>query len=222
MIQAEAAGKDSREITFRPAESYSPYMELSNPALNFTLIDPEVEINPYYRFYALFKDFFDINNPEDLEFRQVFFDIAIHFLAEIDRRHGLNKREYYLKFILNDLTNELLGPLIRRKLPLFTKKELQIIANNLLNLYTTGEMLYLLKDTIRQIFLNSLIYANYESKNELLFFINYEKTAANEAKLDGILSLFLPIEFRTEIYWQKHFGIIGHEETMLIDQIALY
>ncbi|MCX7746234.1 MAG: iron-dependent peroxidase [Clostridia bacterium] len=222
IIKAGQTGIPKKNIKFTVAESYSPYMELSHESINFSKIDQEVEINPYYRFYEIFKDMFNINHVDDVEFRNTLFDIAVHFLTEIDIRQGMSKKEYYIKFILKELGDGVLGPKVKESLEILNEEDKNILAENILRLFITGEMLYLLKDTVRRIFKKSKIYANYETMDELLFFIDYKRTEVNEAKFQLIKDIFLPIRFRTEVYWEDHFGIIGVEETMMVDSIALY
>lgn len=221
-IRAEQAGIPQNKLRFLLAESYSPYMELSNEDLNFSTVEQRVEINPYYRFYEIFKDMFHLDNHGDRPFRHGLFDIAIHFLTNIDRRQGMNKKDFYYRFVLEDIKKGMFGAKIREKMSLFTKEEQRVLAENIFLLYTTGEMLYLLKDTIQQVFKESIIYANYEQHNELLFFLKYEENEVNKGKLEVIQELFLPIKFRIEVYWTFHFGILNHDETMRIDEIALY
>jgi hypothetical protein len=222
VIAAHQTGIPIEQLTFTPAKIYSPYMELSNEHLNFKQIEPEIELNPYYRFYEIFKDLFDINNDDDWELRNVLFDIIIHFLTGIDLRQGMNKTEFYLRFIHREIAAGRFGPAVRKKFALFTEVEQNIVVENVYQLLITGEMFYLLKDTMRRIFKHAMIYANYETANELLFFIACEKTDLNVLKLEVIKELFLPLQFVTLTYWQDHFGVIGRDETMHMDHIALY
>lgn len=222
VIKAGQSGIHGRNISFSVAESYSPYMELSCEVLNIRKIEHEVEVNPYYRYYEIFKDMFNINNTEDREFRDTLFDITAHFLADIDVMQGMNKSEYYLGFIRRDIESCLLGASVRENFKLFDDDEKNIIAENIIRLYLTGDALYLLKDSLRKIFRNSTIYANYETLDELLFFINCNKKDIYEKKLEMINEIFLPVKFRTRVYWRDHFGVIEAEETMRIDSIALY
>ncbi|HYH05099.1 MAG TPA: iron-dependent peroxidase [Bacillota bacterium] len=222
VIRAHHAGVPKEKITFALAKTYSPYMELSNENLNFRQVEPRVEINPYYRFYEIFKDLFNINNHEDVELRNTLLDIAIHFLTDINLIQGMNKTEYYQRFIQSEIQRGLLGPEIQAKFGLLTEAEQIVVTENYYRLLITGEMLYLLKDTVRQIFKSSTIYVNYETTNELLFFIACEKSDLNEEKLALIKELFLPLKFSTLTYWKDHFGVIGMDETMKIDNIALY
>jgi hypothetical protein len=49
-----------------------------------------------------------------------------------------------------------------------------------------------------------------------------KKTDELEQRLQFLIELFLDIQYRVEIYYEYHFGIIGMEDTMQIDEIALY
>lgn len=222
VINAERDGIPQRKLRFLMAQVYSAYMELSPTMLNFREIEPEIEINPYYRFYEIFRDFFHLDNQEDVELRKALFNMAIHFLADIDRRLGMTKTEYYLRFILTDIKEGRLGAKMSRAIPQFNLDEQEIIAGNIYRLYRTGTMIDLLKDTIIKIFPRTIIYVNYEVKDEILLFLEYEPSEVNQIKVGAILEVFLPLRFRTEIYWDYHFGIIGNEEAMKVDSIAIY
>lgn len=224
IIKAEQSGVNALDIRFAPAKVYSPYMELSLEDLNAQAIGQlgMVEVNPYYRFYDLFKDMFDINNEEDVELRSTLFDIVLHFLTGIDRVQGMNRREYYIRFALRDMEEGRFGARVSEGIKLFDREEREAIAGNVLRLYETGEAVYLLKDTMRDIFPRSTIYANCEDKDELLFYVGQEDTDTARAKLELIKELFLPARFHIEVYWRDHFGIIDVDDTMRLGGISLY
>ncbi|KUF34079.1 MULTISPECIES: hypothetical protein [Lysinibacillus] len=222
LIQAEEEGFLTKDIYFHLAKIYSPYMELSPQLLNSQAIEQHVEVNPYYRYFDIFKDLFHPDHTTDEAFRDALLDITLHFLAEIDRMQGLNKKEYYIRFMLRDIEANVFGKLVRDKIKSFSKKEQEIIALNMLRLYQTGEALYLIKDTLKNIFRNCFIYVKSEENDELLLYIHQKKTIENINKVQLIQEIFLPIGFQMEVYWQYHFGIIDVEETMKLDRIALY
>lgn len=222
VIRADEQGLPRKNLRFTVADVYSPYMELSPENINTAEAGAVVEMNPYYRYYEIFRDLFQPDNTEEAELRQVLFDLTVHFLVDIDLRMGMNKTEYYCYFLLRDIQNGLFGPKLHRGITLFNRRQQHIITFNLYRLYRTGEALYLLENTMDQIFPESLVYANYETKNEVILFLNYEQNEILATKLAVILELFLPLQFKTEIYWAFHFGIIGNDEAMQMDKIALY
>ncbi len=222
VINAERAGIPQRSVRFLMAQVYSAYMELSPTMLNLRKAEPEIEINPYYRFDDIFKDYFHPDNQENVQLRNALFNMAIHFLADIDRRLGMTKTEYCIGFVLADIREGRLGDKMQQAISEFSLDEQDLVARNVLRLYRTGAMVDLLKDTITKIFPQSVVYVNCEVANELLIFLEYEPSAEYQTKLAAILEVFLPLRFRIEVYWDYHFGIIGNEEAMRVDSIVLY
>lgn len=221
-IRAERSGLSKRSLRFFMPEVFSPYMELSHVFINFTEVEPDVPVNPYYRFYDIFKDLFEPNFLEDEACRAALLDLIFHLLVDLDRMQGMNKHEFYVRFIQKDIECGMFGPSLAAAMALFNHDERFLIAENIYWLYKNGEMIYLLTDTLNKIFGEVVVYANYEVNDEILFFINLQRTVLNEEKYRAIKDLFLPIRFRTEVYWADHFGIIGNEEAMKIDRIAIY
>lgn len=224
LVRAGQAGLNKRQINFVPASVYSPYMELSLQDMNAGAgqHDLMVEVNPYYRFSTLFGDMLDINLVESPEFRHELFNILIHFLAELDLMQGMNKQEYYIRFVLHDLESGAFGERVKERLGLFSREEQELIGGCILRMYDTGESLHLLKIMVGRVFRHSTIYVNSEEKDEMLFYIGQKRTEQGRRKLETLMELFLPVRYRTEVYWDCHIGIIDAEETMIVDRIALY
>lgn len=182
VIKAIQEDMDLKDIRFSEAEIYSPYMELSNKCINARDVEAEVQINPYYRFYEIFKDICNINYLEDKEIKKFVFDIVVHFLTAIDLNQGLNKIEYYMKFIGNDILQGCLGDKIKNNLCLFTRDEQLLIIGNIYKLYTTEAEILIFKNTIKNIFKKSIVYVNKDSTSEILVFLNVNKTKENIKK----------------------------------------
>jgi hypothetical protein len=223
LVQAQESGIRKRDVTFLPAKVYSPYMELSLEDLNAVAGEQvEVEVNPFYRFSDVFRDLLNINLTEDEEIRHTLFDILIHFLAELDFMQGMNKREYHIRFVLRDLEAGAFGERVKDRIGLFERDEREWIACAILRMYDTGETLNLLRSTVSRMFRRSTIYVNSEEKDEMLFYIGQKKTELAGRKLELLMELFLPVRYRTEVYWDCHVGIIDAADTMIQDRIAMY
>ncbi|ATP40164.1 iron-dependent peroxidase [Solibacillus sp. R5-41] len=222
IIRAEDEGLSKTDIKFTLAKTFSPYMELSPKFLNAHFVENVVEVNPYYRYHEIFKNLFHLDNDKEAELREVFFDIVIHFLAEIDRMQGMNKKEFFIQFVLSEIEAGVFGESVRDKIQVFIKKEKEIIALNVLRLYQTGDEIYLVKDTIKKLFKGCIIYLKSEEQDELLVYIEQKQCEINQLKVQLVQEIFLPIGFHMEVYWNNHIGIIDVEETMKLDRIALY
>lgn len=221
-IKAKNQGYNENDIYFKKGDKFSPYMELSMENLNEKDILSEIEINPYYRYYNIFHELFSPDFIENKEIIEVIHDLTIHHLKDIDLFMGMSKREYYINFIINDLKNGIFGEYVKEKLSFFSNYELKIVANNLLNLFVTGEGVYLLKDTIKKIFTNTYIFSNAAERDEVIFFLRTKETKEKSEKISVIKYLFLPFKYTVLIYWEHIFGIIGIDELMKNDEVLNY
>ena len=59
---ADRSGIDREDIRYTPTQGGSPYLEVMLENLNDSLLPrPVVEVNPLYRFSAVFSEMFDMN-----------------------------------------------------------------------------------------------------------------------------------------------------------------
>lgn len=222
-IKAIEQNIDPDEIFYKYGIPFSPYMELSFPDMNQTKpIIEEVEINPYYRYYSIFKELFDPDLDENEEFIGVIHNNLVHHLKDIDVFMGMCKREYHINFIIKDIKDGCFGDYISENINVFSLLEKKILANNILYLYETGENIFLLKETIKKIFINAYILSNREEKDEVVFFLRTNKTTSKQLKIEIIRHIFLPFKFNILIYWDRIFGVMGVSELMKIGETMNY
>lgn len=221
-IRVTEQNVDPKTIFFEYGRPFSPYTELSFESINEKNILSVVEINPFYRYYNIFKELFEPNINENQEVIAVIHDLSIQHLKDIDILMGMNKREYYINFVINDIKNGFFGSYLKEKISLFTRAEQKIISNNILALYTTGEGIYLLKDTVSRIFKRAYIFSNAAEKDEIVFYLQTKETYEKNEQIELIKYLFLPFKCNVEIYWENIFGVIGIDDLMKIDGIINY
>lgn len=221
-IKAKNDGINENNIFYKVGKPFSGYMELSFENMNQEDVLYEVEINPYYRYYEIFKNLFEPNTKENTELIEITHDLTIHHLKDIDVLMGMSKREYYIKFIINDIKKGLFGDFIKDRIEFFSKEEQKVLGNNILSLFLTDEGIYLLKDTMRKIFTSTYIFSNASEKDEIVFFLRTKRTKEKEEKLELIKYIFLPFKCIVEVYWEHIFGVIGIDELMKINKIMNY
>jgi hypothetical protein len=149
-------------------------------------------------------------------------DITMHHLALIDAHMGMNKWEYYINFIINDMKQGRYGSRIQDSTALFAREELVVIADCLLSLYASGEEVYVLKESVRRIFEGSLVFSNTEARHEIVLFLRTKETEAKAEKIAILQYLFLPFRYTCEIYWERMFGIIDTPELMQMGEMVNY
>jgi hypothetical protein len=224
MLQADRQNIKRENLTFKLSKSYSPYMEIIFEDINQKGLheNQPIEVNPYYRFYTIFKNLFHIDLKENEQLREVFLDILLHYLTYLDLKQGLCKEEYYTRFILQEVKKGSYGEDIKEVFLLFNTNEQEIISRGILNLYTVGVQILHFKQIIKEIFSHSISYQNKDMKKEILIYLGVKKNKENEKKIQLLLQLFLPLNMGYFLYWENHFGIMGVDETMQIEETALY
>jgi hypothetical protein len=211
-IKAISEDMDPDMIFYRYGRPLSPYMELNFPDMNEKEVQPEVEINPFYRYYHIFKELFAPDVVENEEVIEVLHDLTVHHLQNIDVLMGMNKREYQIHFVIRDMYSGYFGKYIKENVHVLTRAEQKIVANNLLTLHTTAECIHLLKETIRQIFVHAYIFSNAQEKDEIVFFLRTNETKEKMAKIEIIKYLFLPFKCNILVYWDHIFAVLGVPE----------
>lgn len=223
LLQAQSEGIDSSELTFVPAEVYSPYMEIALDDINCTTIceNREIEINYWYRFYDIFKDLFNINNNENIELRKVFFDIVMHYLLDLDLISGVNKEYFYKQLLLKDINNGIYGKYIKENINVFSKEELNYFLDGLINQYKCNSSHLLLKKVTRKIFKNCIIYISNDKPKDIYIYLGERYSEDKLKKINMILDNFMTINMKPLIFWDKHFGIMGLDNTMKVDSMVM-
>lgn len=223
LLKADKENIPREEIQFILANVCSPYMEISFIDLNTNSLpeDKVIEVNPYYRFYDIFKDLFDINIDESRQLREVLFDIVLHYLGKLDLNQGISKQEFYKNFLMRDIENGVFGEELRVNIKLFKKEEIDYILTNLIALYKTGASLHLFNKVLNKVFKNNRVYINQDNPKEMYIYLGKHKTHELNKKIETIINVFLPINTNAFIYWDHHFGILGAENTMRLDEIVM-
>lgn len=90
----------------------------------------------------------------------------------------------------------------------------------LMKMYVCGSGAEIFRCAITYLFPDSCLYAM-ENKR-ILIYINQNENLDISRKIDISAGLFLPLGTETDIFWNKHFGIIGIDGTMILDEIELY
>ena len=89
-LKAGQQGASEHRIRFTMAKEYSAYMEVSYPLLNQDCVETgvAVEVNPYFRFYDIFKDLYHPEMGEYTKLRESVTNLVLHQLAEIANPDG--------------------------------------------------------------------------------------------------------------------------------------
>ena len=223
MLRAKEQNISADSLRFSMAGRFSGYMELSNPCLNeqdLRGIHP-VEVNLYYRFYHIFKD---LCHPEQREFPHLtagLVNMAVHLLAENDVLSGMTRKEYYKELLYQDIKEGLFGPEILEGIRLFDRDGRETILSGLLRQYETGSSLDIFKDMVEDLIEESIVYRSNDNFHEILVYVGQKEGEKIQGKMELLLRLFVELPYHVEIYYERHFGIMGVDCTMELDAMTL-
>lgn len=223
LLQAdkEEIGRDS--IRFTNAGNPSPYMELSMENLNADSVESQiVEINPLYRFGRELGNLFGINLTGMEQTRRIFFDICIHYISQLDLREGLSRRDFYLELLREDIQTERFSEGDREAFPLFSKEERNVWTSALLSLMKSGNYLYEFRKAVKQIYPRALLYESNDLADEFLLYLGVKETKDEQKRIKMLVRFLVPIQAKVHIFYDRHFGIIGIDETMELDEMMIF
>ena len=135
---------------------------------------------------------------------------------------GQNKKDIIIKEMVKNIEKGAFGEDIKGNFKVFKEYEKVIIADGLYCMYNFLDMLEAFKKVFKAIFSDSIIYDRLTSETNIVIYLNYKKTKENMLKVDFIKEMFLPLGLEVDLFWKKHFGVIGVDITMRIGEIAIF
>lgn len=228
VIRAKEQGYQEDELFFRQAREYSPFYEQSFSCINEKKVtSPEIELNLLYRFADIFQDILmqensGLTEEEYREFGTFFIDAALHVILYADLRHGLTKREIYIRKIASELREGIFFSGMAKDFNRIEKSKQERLAALALCQMETGSSLRLFRRALLVLYPNVLLYQIKKEEKKLLLYISSRENSREAGKLRFVTEMFLPVGYDLRVFWEHHFGIIGVEGTMVTDEIALY
>jgi len=222
-LRAKQQGIGEEKLFFRQAEEYSPFYEQAFSCLNETKIyNNEIELNLLFRFAPVFEYILAEDVEDYPEFKRYLIDAALHMILYTDLRHGVTKRDIYIRKIREELENGTFWKDAAEKFKLIPYEKRNRLATLILNQIQTGASVMAFRRGILVLFPDAMLYQIKADRKKLLLYLKESKTETNEQILQLVQDMFLPISYDLRIFWKYHFGIIGVDGVMKIDEIALY
>ncbi len=228
LLAAEEGGIQEEKLRFVHTPSGSGYMELALPCLNQTWVEEDEEagdvsigVNTYYRFYDIFYNMFPPDAAEFPALRESLTNLSLHMLAQNDIRRGLTKEDYHKRLLEKEILAGGFGVMAKDVFLLMSRTEQEKLLGGWLNSFGVGSALPVFLDMVHGLIADSIVYHNNEYPDEVLIYTGLRKERNLEQKIRFLTDTFLDIRYHVEIFYEYHFGIIGVEETMRIDEIAI-
>ena len=226
VLAADASGVLREELRFVPACGSSPYTEIVQENINGQEIEnPEIKLNPLYRFAREFSAMFDANLEGFEKTREIFFDSFMHYMVQMDLRQGMSKQEYAMDGLFRDLAEGVCGNWAAEAVRQFRqlgKDKLNSILRLVVRLYQCGSSVYLFKEAVLCIYPKAFIYTHNEGGREVLVYLGMKKTEEEQKRLEFLQGLFLSVDISMCLFWEHHFGIMGIDETMVMGEMVVF
>lgn len=231
VLKAQEQGKKEADLFFVQADEYSPFYEQSFPCVNETEVTGHViELNLLYRFADIFQEILSPGLEEELaetdndysEFRTCLIDAALHALLYTDLRTGLTKRDIYIKKLTEELLDGRFWKAAASQFARLPRSSQNRLAAFLLTQMQTGSSLLIFRRALLVLFPQARLYQMKGQQEQLLLYLEQKPATADEQSLQFVQDMFLPIRYQLRVFWEYHFGVIGIDNTMRIDEIALY
>lgn len=233
LLAAEEEGISEEQLRFVHAPSGSGYMELSLPCLNQTWLeedehaeggrteDVSIGVNIYYRFYDIFHEMFPPDQTDFPALRESLTNLSLHMLAQNDVRRGLTREDYHKRLLEKEILAGGFGETAKEVFLSMNRADREKLLGGWLNSYRAGSALPVFLDMVHSLVADSIVYHSNEYPDEILIYTGLKRERKLEQRIRFLTDTFLDIRYRVEIFYEHHFGIIGVEDTMRIDEIAI-
>ncbi|SHL04283.1 hypothetical protein SAMN02745136_03936 [Anaerocolumna jejuensis DSM 15929] len=223
VLRAQSCNRREEELFFVQADEYSPFYEQAFDYINEDCVyTNEIELNLLYRFADIFQDILAEDGRELQEFKKYMIDVVLHILLYTDLRHGLSIREIYIR----KLTEELLDGTFWREgakvFRLISPQKQNRLATLVLSQMQTGSSLLIFRRAVLILFPDAILYQVKADRKKLLLYLQDKPEDYKKRMIQFAQDMFLPLSYNIRIFWEYHFGIIGVEGTMNIDELAIY
>lgn len=222
-LKAQQQGKREEELLFCQAREYSPFYEQAFSYLNETKVEEAViELNLLVRFAEIFQYILAEDNRQYPEFEKYLIDAALHMILHADIYHGVSKRDIYIRKLTQEMENGTYWKRAAEEFKLIPFEKRSRIATLVLNQIQTGASVMTFRRALLVLFPNAVLYQIKADRKKLLLYLKMDKNKTDERMLQLIEDMFLPVSYHLRVFWKYHFGIIGVDDTMKIDEIAIY
>ena len=209
------------DYVFVPAPSFSPYMECAPKTLNRLSLDGGVvEVNPYYKYEKIFAMLFDSFETEQFkDVKNYVFDFWIRESYRYERLGGMTMQALKRRQLAKEILQGECGGKTRRALGCFKDDELDAVVECLMQLQDGGNEIHLFTRAVKKIFQDVYLYIL--DHKEILIYVGETEKIRTKKKLQSLQFLFLPMGMEMEVFWDKHFGVLGIEDASRLDEAVL-
>lgn len=222
-LRAQGQGRREEELFFRQAKDYSPFYEQAFSCLNETGVRTEtVELNLLYRFADIFQYLLAEEPGEYPQFTEYLIDAALHVILHTDLVHGVTRREILMQKLMEELENGTFWREAAETYRAVPPEKRSRIAALVLSQMQTGASVMLFRRALVVLFPEAVLYRLRAEPEKLILYLKESRSGRAQQQLTFLEDFFLPLHCHLRVFWKYHFGIIGVDDAMRMDEIAIY
>ena len=208
------------DVYLTQTKNFSPYQEI-NPLMDENIMEGELDYNSFCRYEEIFGKM-QINMMQDKEIYNVLFDIFSRHLIEVDLKSTITKEEIIKRSIIDNIKNKDYGETAANLYNQLDYEKQYKIAHyiNLAN-KSCGVTIFLFAKAVTSLLETGVVYYDKEKKEQIILYVGRKRNIQDEILIELMQELFLPMKIKNVVLWDKHFGIINENTTMVIDGIVI-
>lgn len=189
-----------------------------------------IPVNIYNRFQdvffpeALIKEkskIIELNNKykHDKKYRDVV-NLILHQLVFFDRIRGITLDEIKMAILYDEINQGYFGNELKDYISELKFCDLYVVLKEYIK---SLESTYTVFDEVLKLLFGKIFIYNERYTQKIMICIEKVRTEYNEKLFFILKFLFANMRLNIEVFWKnEHFGIIDNEETMRIDNLAIY
>ena len=194
----------------------NPYQEIYSNSKG------KVSVNPWHRFSDIFQPLFSIADTQTAANINCVTNLIFHYLAQLDRLCGVSTPVLEAERLRHEIKIGVYGKQAQHLFGRLSSEEQQCLTLWLRKQDLSKNRHLYFREALTSLFPTSEIYF-YEQEKIFLINMPQKGNESDKEKLELLEILFLEATAqKPRIFWQYHFGVIGHPATMRIDEIAIY
>lgn len=215
--------KYSEDAKYHISGDVCPYIEV------FDSDGLRIGVNPLIRFSQIFNSTFESDEGSFVfdtllellggECVEKIVDVIFHYLAQLDKTKGLDLNQRMIEKISEEIDKGLWGEKAKDLVGKMTTDDKEKILHVLCYRVQNDNQSYFMEAIGRAFSVSSLCFDKKTNKNYL--FIGMEESDYNVNKLELIKLFFWSINRDLTVIWKYHYGIIGCDDTMHINEIQI-
>lgn len=191
---------------------FSPYLEIGY------VWEKNLGVNPIPRFQDIFSPLFkDVptKNFKPLE------NCLLHYLAELDLNSGLHRVSIFEHLLDEEIRKNFFGERATQLYLSLTDNERRIFLIYLRRHEVAHGLKSFFFVAVQAFFPETQFYFH-EWDKKILLCVPVEETAHNQNLMELLTFFLADMGVEYEIFWNCHFGIIGDDETIRLDDFVIY